>query len=59
LGLLMAFISPDLYHDTVYAAKWNDQTWIPFAFTVGVLLPLILMIVNICKMKLKDKQSKS
>ncbi|WP_175478067.1 MULTISPECIES: endospore germination permease [unclassified Bacillus (in: firmicutes)] len=57
LGMIMGALSPGIYRDTVYAAKWDVETWIPFAFTMGILLPVFLLAVHMCKNKLKRNPS--
>lgn len=53
LGMIMLALSLGIYRDTVYASKWDVETWIPYAFTMGVLLPMFLFAVHLCKKKLK------
>ncbi|WP_409344902.1 endospore germination permease [Paenibacillus sp. MBLB4367] len=44
LGVLMVVWSLIIYPDTVYQAKWDENTWPPAIFTVGLIVPLIVLI---------------
>ncbi|MCW2277620.1 GerAB/ArcD/ProY family transporter [Heliophilum fasciatum] len=45
LGMIVLLFSLFIYPDFDYAAKWNREVWPLYAFTHGVLFPLLLAIV--------------
>lgn len=45
LGIILVALSLIIYPNIIYAATWTKETWLPFASTFGLILPLILLVV--------------
>lgn len=56
LGILALGLSFIAYPDAAYQKKWDSFTWASLIFTMGLLLPLILLTVGLIK---KKKQNSS
>jgi spore germination protein KB len=54
-GMSLLAISLIVYPDVIYEAEWDVRTWIPFAATYGLILPIILYIVAFLKNRSKSK----
>lgn len=54
IGLLLAVYSTDIYDNTAYEIKWDSTTWPPMSFTLGFILPLVLLILSVIKNKQRD-----
>jgi spore germination protein KB len=46
VGLLLILYSQNVYNNTDYEIKWNSVTWTPMSFTLGFILPLVLLILS-------------
>lgn len=45
LGVILVSLSLIIYPNIIYAAKWTKETWLPYALTYGLFLPLLLLVV--------------
>ncbi|MDF2713851.1 MAG: spore germination protein [Paenibacillus sp.] len=45
LGVMMVFFSLHIYPDTVYLDWWDSKIWPPYSATIGILIPVLLLIV--------------
>ncbi|MDD4413673.1 MAG: endospore germination permease [Oscillospiraceae bacterium] len=54
IGLLLAVYSLNIYTNTSYQIKWDMTVWPLFSFTLGFILPLVLLIMSIIR-KIKGK----
>jgi spore germination protein KB len=54
-GMLLLAISLIVYPNVIYEAEWDVRTWIPFAATYGLILPIIIYIVAFLKNRNKSK----
>ncbi|WP_152393273.1 GerAB/ArcD/ProY family transporter [Paenibacillus guangzhouensis] len=43
IGLLLALYSLVVYPTTDYEIRWDTRTWIPYAITIGIFYPLLLL----------------
>lgn len=56
LGVIVIALSLIVYPDTIYASKWNQDTWVPLSILVGVLYPVILLLASkVKKMRNSNK----
>lgn len=53
-GIIVIFLSQIVYPDTIYASKWNLDTWVPLSLTIGVFYPFLLFIFTKIKTKLNS-----
>lgn len=51
VGLLLTLFSDIIYTNTPYELKWDMVTWPPLSFTLGFILPLVLLILSVIKKK--------
>lgn len=56
-GLLVIALSLIVYPSSIYAAEWNQTTWLYYSTTFGVLYPIIITITTLVK-KLFKRSSK-
>jgi spore germination protein KB len=49
MGMLMLVLSGIVFPDDLYRIDWVNTVWIPYIFTVGLALPLLLFIVSLIK----------
>lgn len=47
MGMILVILSLVVYPNTTYSMVWTSTTWIPFIFTYGFFLPILLMLVSI------------
>ncbi|MEK3886186.1 GerAB/ArcD/ProY family transporter [Bacillus sp. FSL K6-3431] len=45
LGIILVVLSLIIYPNIIYAAKWTKETWLPYASTYGLVLPVLLLVV--------------
>ncbi len=44
IGILVIGLALIIYPDTVYAGKWNKETWVPLSIAIGVVYPIVLLV---------------
>jgi spore germination protein KB len=49
VGLLLTLYSQFIYDSTDYEIKWDMVTWTPLSFTLGFILPFVLLILSAIK----------
>lgn len=49
LGLIVVVFSDFIYDNVPYQINWDTYVWIPFSFTVGVILPALLLFIAFVK----------
>jgi spore germination protein KB len=49
MGMLMLVLSGIVFPDDLYRIDWVNTVWIPYIFTVGLALQLLLFIVSLIK----------
>lgn len=54
IGLLLTLYSPFIYKNTAYEIKWDSTTWPQITFTLGFILPIILLILSVIKKRKKQ-----
>jgi spore germination protein KB len=45
LGLIVTVASGFIYKDVPYEIKWDTEVWPPYILTIGLFLPLLLLLV--------------
>lgn len=55
MGLLFAVYSINIYTNVSYQIKWDSTVWPPLSFTLGFILPLILLILSLIRKKSEKK----
>lgn len=53
--MMILAISLIVYPDVIYEAEWDVKTWIPFADTYGLILPVFLYIIAFIKKRKSPK----
>ena len=56
MGLLLAVYSLNIYTNTSYQIKWDSTVWPLLSFTLGFILPILLLILSYIK-KIMEKNS--
>jgi spore germination protein KB len=56
MGLLFAVYSLSIYTNTSYQIQYDSTVWPPLSFTLGFILPLVLLILSIIR-KIQGKHS--
>jgi spore germination protein KB len=56
LGMLLIAYSVIVYPDVMYEAKWDVKTWIPFAATFGLILPIVIYVVELVRNTRKESK---
>lgn len=46
LGFIIVVMSEVVYPDVIYKSQWDTFTWVPFAATFGLILPILMIIVS-------------
>lgn len=57
IGMLLTVYSIDIFKDTVYEINWESKVWPPLIFTLGFILPLILLIISFFVKTLENKKT--
>lgn len=57
-ALVILMLSDVVYPDYIYLIKYDTTTWIPYVFTFGVILPILLLIFTRIKKSSKAEKSK-
>lgn len=57
MGLLLTLYSIEIYKNTPYELDWDLITWPPLIFTLGLILPFILLIISFIKKGLGKNSS--
>lgn len=52
-GLLVVIHSLIMYPNTIYEAEFNNGVWVLYALTIGVFLPIVLLVISKMKQKMK------
>ncbi|MGN7396697.1 GerAB/ArcD/ProY family transporter [Peribacillus frigoritolerans] len=45
LGMILIVLSLIIYPNIIYAGTWTQETWLPYALTYGLFLPVLLLVV--------------
>ncbi|WP_248928069.1 GerAB/ArcD/ProY family transporter [Paenibacillus hamazuiensis] len=57
-GMVWVVFSLVVYPDVVYMAEWDTNVFIPYAVFMGLLMPLFVWGVSLCKRKWSKKKSR-
>jgi spore germination protein KB len=49
IGMIVYAVSLFVYPDVIYMMDWDSTVFIPYIFTIGLLLPLILLLIGFIK----------
>jgi spore germination protein KB len=49
IGLLLTLFSQFIYTNTDYEIKWDKVTWTPLSFTLGFIIPFVLLVLSVIK----------
>ncbi|MBP2654602.1 MAG: spore germination protein [Firmicutes bacterium] len=52
LGLIMLVLSEVILPDIPYYANWINLVWIPYSITIGLIIPVLLLLVYSVKKKI-------
>lgn len=56
-GLIWVTYSLIVYPNTAYMGVYDTEAFLPYSITIGVILPLLLLIVDAIRRKMKGKSS--
>lgn len=45
LGLIMVVFSDFIYTNVIYELNWDTEVWLPYIFSLGFILPIMLILV--------------
>lgn len=54
IGLLAIVFSTASYPNVAYMAYWDDKYWVPYSMIMGFFLPLITLIIDKIKRRIKN-----
>jgi spore germination protein KB len=49
LGLIVVVFSGFIYEDVIYEIKWDTEVWLPYITSLGLVLPILLLLVFFIK----------
>ncbi|WP_197063101.1 GerAB/ArcD/ProY family transporter [Pontibacillus marinus] len=50
MGIIVIGLALIIYPDSIFAGKWNKETWVPLSIIIGVVYPIVLL----CGSKIKS-----
>jgi len=56
IGLLIILYSPDIYYNTVHEIQWDSLTWPPLSFTLGFIIPGVVLTIAVIKKRKENNQ---
>lgn len=59
MGIIILALSLVIYPNVIYQQKWNATIGFVLSFSIGVVLPLLLIVVYTIQKKLRNKRSTS
>ena len=51
IGLIMSVYSGTIYRNVSHEMEWDTLTWLPYAVTFGIFIPLLLLSISLLKKK--------
>lgn len=55
MGIILIVFSQILYPNTTYLMNWDTKIWTPFIITLGLFMPLLLLVVYFLRFKILRK----
>jgi spore germination protein KB len=59
LGVLIVILSLIIYPNVAYQQNWDAKTSEPFSITVGLFLPLLMLVVAVVRKRIEQKRMSS
>lgn len=59
LGVLLIYLSLNIYPNDPYQLKWNEWVWVPHSIVIGLFYPVVMLILGFIRSKTSKKKLSS